>query len=54
MFVYLDMLEVISKVSKAVDQYQNFALFPNMSLEMSCLFLFRSTEERFEGSVKLF
>jgi hypothetical protein len=54
MFVYLSILEGISDEPKPIGQYQNFTLFLNMGLEMSSLFLLKSSEKLFERPGKLF
>jgi hypothetical protein len=52
LFVF-GLLESNSNKPKAIDCGQNFVLFPNMSLDMLCLFLFKSSERFFEKPEKL-
>jgi hypothetical protein len=46
-------LESISEEMKAMSWNQNFVLFPNMGLEISCRFLFEISKGIFERPKKL-
>ena len=54
MFGYLNILEGTADETEPIGQYQKFTLFLNMGLEMSCLFLFKSSEKLFARPKKLF
>ncbi len=52
MFIF-DLLESISDEPKTIDGDQNFMLFPNMGLEILCLFYLKNSEELFERPEKI-